>query len=242
MSEERDYEKEALADGWNPDFDGPSKKDAKTFVEDGEKISGMLKAKVGRLEERVNSLTNTNAEFAKYTERQHTKDRQENERLIGELDKVRAQAITDGDGIAAVKAEQEIRTLQTEPQVDPQKAIYDQMAQKWAADSEWYGSNKKLTAMADGIAEGIAQQGYTGAAYFKELDRQMKEMAPEEFENPKRSGAQSVEAGGNKEVADSKAHTWANLPPEDKKTANRFIKDMPGFTKEKFLDQYEWSE
>jgi len=241
MSEERDYEKEALSDGWNPDFEGAGKKDAKTFVEDGEKISGMLKAKVGRLEDRINSLTNTNAEFAKYTEKQSAKDRIENERLIGELDKVRAQAITDGDGEKAVQAERNIRTLQADiPQVDPQKAAYDEMAGQWAGSSTWYGSNKKLTGYADGIAEGIAQQGYTGQAYFKELDRQVKETFPEEFENPNRNGAQSVETGGNKEVADSKAQTWANLPAEDKKTANRFIKDMPGFTKEKYLAQYEW--
>lgn len=239
MSEERDYEKEALADGWNPDFDGPGKKDAKTFVEDGEKINGMLKSKLGRLEERIESLTTTNAEFRKYTDKQHEKDRQENERLIAELDKVRAQAITDGDGVAAVKAEQEIRGLQEE--VRPQSNNgYDELAQGWATDSTWYGKNQKLTGYADGIAENIAKQGYTGKAYFKELDRQVQETFPEEFGNPKRNAPSSVEAGGDKDVGDSKAHTWANLPAADKAVANRFIKDMPGFTKEKFLAQYEW--
>ena len=55
MSEERDYEAEAIKDGWNPNFEGEGKKDAKTFVEDGEKISGMLKNKIGHLEERIES-------------------------------------------------------------------------------------------------------------------------------------------------------------------------------------------
>jgi len=238
---DRDYEKEALADGWNPDFDGPGKKDAKTFVEDGEKISGMLKSKIGRLEDRIESMTGTFAEFQQYTDKQRDKDRKENKRLISELDVVRAQAITDGDGAAAVKAEQEIRGLQEEAPVQSTNG-YDELAQGWATDSAWYGSNKKLTGFADGIAEGIAKQGYTGKAYFKELDRQVEETFPEEFGNTKRNSAPSVESGGNREVADSKAQTWANLPAEDKAVANRFIKEMPGFTKEKYLAQYEWSE
>lgn len=239
MSEERDYEKEAIADGWNPNFDGEGKKDAQTFVEDGEKISGMLKAKIGRLEDRIDSQSHTFAEFKQYTDGQRKKDAKENERLVSELEKVKAQAITDGDGVAAVNADREIQNLQgNEQPQEPQ--VYNQMAQDWASENKWYATDQKLGRYADGIADQIVAQGYTGQAYFNELTRQVKETFPEEFENPNRQKAGSVEGGGAKEVKDSKAQTWANLPDEAKDAAKRFEKDIPGFDRKDYVANYEW--
>lgn len=40
--------------------------------------------------------------------------------------------------------------------------------------------------------------------------------------------------------ADSKAQTWANLPKEAKDAAKRFEKDIPGFTRDQFVSEYEW--
>ncbi len=239
MTEERDYEKEALADGWNPDFEGEKKLDAKTFVERGEKISGMLKAKIGRLEERVDSLTQTNAEFKQYTDKQHAKDATDKKRLVTELEVIKAEAITSGDGAAVVKAEREIKDLETPVQTSDQK-VYNQMAKSWADQNKWYENNQKLGRYADGIAEQIIAQGYRGQAYFNELTRQVKETFPEEFENPNRKKAGSVESGGAKEVNDSKAKTWANLPDEAKAAAKRFEKDIPGFERKDFIANYEW--
>jgi hypothetical protein len=240
MSDERDFESEALKDGWNPDFDGPGKKDAETFVKDGEKISGMLKAKIGRLEDRVDSLTNTNAEFKQYTDKQRSKDKAKNDQLIVELEKAKAQAITDGDGLAAVQADREISNLQDVEPDSPDEAM-KVMSQHWVVENPWYASNQKLGRFADGIADQIINQGYTGQAYFNELTRQVKETFPEEFENTNRSKAGSVETGGNQEVSDSKAHTWANLPAEAKAAAKRFESDM-GMDRKDYVASYEWEE
>ena len=239
MSEERDYEKEALADGWNPNFEGEGKVDAKTFVERGEKINGMLKGKISRLEERIDSLTQTNAEFKQYTDKQLKKEAKEKERLLSELEKARAQAITDGDGEAAVRAEKDIHDLRQNDKPVEQEA-YNKMAQQWAADNSWYASNQKLGAFADGIAERVVHEGYTGQAYFNELTRRVKEAFPEEFENPNRTKSATVESGGEKGTEDSKAHTWANLPDEAKAAAKRFEKDIPGFDRKEYLANYEW--
>lgn len=239
MTEDRDYEKEALADGWNPNFEGEGKVDAKTFVERGEKISGMLKSKIGRLEERIDSLTHTNADFKKYTDKQIAKERDEKKQLIADLEELKAKAITDGDGVAAVKADREIQDLKTEEKPDDVSA-YNQLAQNWATQNEWYGKNKKLSAFADGIVERIINQGYTGQAYFNELTREVKETFPEEFENPNRKKTGTVEDGGNKQVNDSEARTWANLPADAKAAAKRFEKDIPGFDRKEYVANYEW--
>ena len=196
MSEERDYEKEALEDGWNPNYEGENKVDAKTFVERGEKISGLLKGKIGRLEERIDSLTQTNAEFKKYTDKQIQKEHEKNQKLIQDLEALKAQAITDGDGAAAVKAEKDIQNLQQTAKPDDS---YNQLAQSWAAQNSWYATNERLGAYADGIADRIIHEGYTGQAYFNELTRRTKEAFPEEFKNPNREKAKrSIQVGRRK--------------------------------------------
>lgn len=242
MNEERDYEQEARDDGWVPqdDWKGDPEKhvDAKTFVERGEKISGILKSKIGRLEDRIDSLTQSNAEFKKYTDKQLAREHEKNEKLIADLERAKAQAITDGDGAAAVQAEKDIQSLQKEVPRDAN--AYNQLAQEWAAENPWYASNRKLGRFADGIADEIVAQGYQGKAYFNELTRQVREEFPEDFENPNRKKANVVEEGGTKEVSDSKAQTWANLPKEAKEAAKRFEKDIPGFTRDQFVSEYEW--
>lgn len=241
MSDERDYEKEALADGWNPNYEGDNKVDAKTFVERGEKINGMLKGKIGRLEERIESLTQTNAEFKQFTDKQREKDANERKKLIEELEQVRAQAITDGDGPAAIKAERDIKEIESSaPQIEPGVEEYNRIASKWAEENKWYAESPKLRIYANGLADELNAMGYFGQAYFDEMTRRVKADHPEEFENPNKLKPGTVEAGGAKEVKDSKAKTWANLPAADKAAAERFIKDIPGFTKEDYIAQYDW--
>ena len=58
--ENRNYEAEAKAQGWNPDYEGENKVDAKLFVEKGEKIAGILKSKNTRLEDRIQILESSN--------------------------------------------------------------------------------------------------------------------------------------------------------------------------------------
>ncbi len=241
MSDERDYEKEALADGWNPDFDGPSKKDAKTFVEDGEKISGMLKGKIGRLEERIDSLTQSNADFKQYTDKQINKELAKNKELIVELEKTKAQAITDGDGIKAVQADREIQDLQVQTQPENGQ-LANVEGDKWFASNDWYAKNPVLHAQADGFADQLRAQGYDdqSALFFNELTSRVKDAHPKEFGNPNRQRAGTVETEGTKEVTDSKAETWANLPADAKAAAKRFEKDIPGFSKDDYVAQYEW--
>ena len=53
---ERDYEAEAVKEGWNADYDGPNAKSAQEFVESGEKIAGIAVSKARKLEKTVEGL------------------------------------------------------------------------------------------------------------------------------------------------------------------------------------------
>jgi len=250
--EERNYEEEAVAQGYNPDYDGPNKVDAKTFVEKGEKIAaiavkdrGVLRDKVEQLEGKVESLTESNREFGKYHKKTIEAQRKANATRIGELEAELAQAVTDGDGQAYTRTRAEINDLKTElPQLSDEQAnaqAWDKLATQWVSENQWYNTNPTLATFADGLQERVVAEGYNGQAYFTELTRRVKEAFPDDFKNPNRSNANSVEDGGQISTGDSKEHTYANLPADAKKACDGFVKE--GFmTREDYVAEYEFEE
>ena len=249
MSEhEIDYESEASKQGWRPqdEWKGPPEqwKDAKQFVEDGKNILPLVQKKASDLEhkveeltQRVESLTHSNAELNKMSQRQIEKEKNEKESLRAELAEMRKKAITEGDGDAFERADKQIRELDDDPTMP--EAPLPPGGKEFLERNPWFDTNEDLTAYANGIADKIANKGFTGAAYFAELERRVKARFPEEFENPKKKEPSTVEDGGQREVSEGK-RTFENLPPEAKAAFKQFEKDIPGFTKEQYLEQYEW--
>ena len=247
---DRDYEAEARSEGWVPldEWKGdPEKhKSAEQFVEDGEKITGILKSKVERyaaktedLEKRVEELLETNKQFGEFTKKAQERERKEKENLIKELQQVRAQAITDGDGDKAVKAEEDILALRESQQQKPRSDGIDPLGQDWLKSNDWYEKDDTLSAYADGIAERIINEGYRGKAYYDELTRRTKTAFPQKFENGNRKKPASVEEGHESDTG-SKDRTFADLPKEARDMFKKFERDIPGFTKDMYLAQYEW--
>lgn len=241
MSEERDWEVEARSGGWVPEPDGVSEEkrvDAKTFVERGEKIAGVMKSKVERLESKIDELSKGNADFQKYHQQTLEKEKKKSQERIAQLESERAEAITEGDGTRFTKVDKELTELRSESKEEMQKL--NPLAEKWVEENAWYNSNQKLSAFADGIAEKVIAEGYTGKAYFNELTRRTKETFPEEFKNPARSNASSVETDTERQTDDPKPKSWGSLPKADQEQCLKFVKNIPGFTKEQFLTEYDW--
>ena len=239
---DRDYEAEATKDGWRPkeEFNGPEEKwvDAKQFVENGENINGILKNKLERVEAQVATLQTSNREFREYHEATLDKEKRRTQEAIADLEARRQQAVTDGDGQAFTETDRQINELRTpEPQ---QPTGIDPLAQQWVDTNQWYTTNQKLKRYADGLADEIRGQGIEGAAYFSELTRRVREDFPEEFSNTHRAQPSSVETGGAREGSDPKPHSYDSLPAEDKVMCDKFVRDIPDFTKEQFLSEYDW--
>jgi len=244
MSEEVNYEQEARKEGWVPQDEwkgDPDKwKPAERFVEDGKNINGILRSKVDRLEDRVNQLLDSNKQLNEFSQRTIEKERREKEGLIEELKSARKQAITDGDGDAYERASDQIQSLQEDLRPAPEKL--DPEAQAWLSNNSWYESNRKLHAFADGVADQLIASGYTpgSKAYFDELTNQVKETFPEEFENKNRGGAATVETPGKASGKDSNDKTFDNLPPEAKAQYEIFKRDIPEFSKDDYVANYDW--
>jgi len=246
MTEEnRDWEQEAREQGWKPlsEFKGPEDKwtDPRTFVEKGEKISGILKSRLDRQEREIADLRNANKEFGEYQKRLRERDRQKAEQRIAELEAARAQAVTNGDGTEFTRLDREIRQEQVNMESPPANGTgySPDVEARWIQENPWYGQDKALTAFADGVTGMVEAEGYQGQARLDEIARRTKETFPDRFENPNRKGANSVDEGGEMESVDRNARTFENLPPDAKAAAKRF--EAQGLTTlDDYVKNYEW--
>jgi len=240
--EERDYEALASEQGWNKDFE-PNKVSAQVFVERGEQIAGILKSKNAKLEDRINRLEQTNKKFGEHFTQTIEAQRKKSAETIRDLEAKVAQAITDGDGQEYTRASREIESIKSETPVQTDDAgSWSELSQGWVRENPWYNESRKLGRFADGIAEELVAQGYRGEAYFSELTKQVKAEFPEDFKNPNRESANSVEAGGQRVTKDSKEHTYANLPADAKAACKDFIKSGIFANKEDYVNTYEWED
>ena len=80
----------------------------------------------------------------------------------------------------APKQEKEVEI----PQPQPQNAIKDPKAESWAANNEWFGSDKVMTNVAYAIHEDLVNQGVDPRTdyYYTEIDKRMRENLPHKFQ------------------------------------------------------------
>jgi hypothetical protein len=245
MSEERDYEAEARKEGWKPkeEWNGPEEKhvDAKTFVERGESILPIVNSKLRRVEERLAAAESANKKFGEYHKKTLAKEKQNHETKIAQLEAKLEKAVTDGDGDTFTRTNRELNNLRQSPPDEPTDASeYNALVQQWVSENDWYTKDPKLGAYADGIAERIQAEGYSGRAYFKELTKRVKDDFPEKFENPNRKKPNGVEDGGERGT-NPKAKSYASLPADAKKACDEFVSQ--GFmTREDYIKTYDWEE
>ena len=218
MNEERNYETEAQQEGWRPqeEWGGDPEQwvDAKTFVERGEKIAGILKKKVDTLEKRLDAAENANRKFGEYHKKTIQKERETAEKQIERMKEMLAEAIEQGDGQAFNMLNDRISQAQREmPQPDFETS-FDDVTEKWLSENEWYRTDPVLATFADGAADRIRAQGYAGQAYFNELTRVVKETFPDKFGNPNRRKPSNVDAGSPDIEYEAKPRTYEALPKE----------------------------
>ncbi len=252
MTEERDYVAEATAQGWDENYEGENKVDAQVFVEKGEKIAAIAQSQRNKaqaenalLADRIAKLESANKEFGEYKDAQLARSEARNKDLLNELSLRRDKEAAADDLAAFSKTTYEMEQVRENLNVAPPRPtnggnepnpLYD----AWLINNDWYNTDPKLRAIADGIEGKIGQSGYSGQAYYDEVTRQVKAMSPDSFGNKKRSGTTEVELGGELETKPaSDAHVYDNLPPDAKAACDKFIASGHT-TKESYCATYEW--
>lgn len=248
---ERDFESEAKAEGWVPKeaFKGDSTKwvDAETFVKRGEEILPIVNAKNRKLVETVDGLRKEiddlklgNSQFREFHEKSIAKERQERDAAIAQLETIRKKAVTDGDGEAFDRADKRIQELRAQPARQPNGLNDVQRA--WLADNTWYQTDRTLKALADGLSDDLARarpELVGKREFLDELTKLVKAEMPHKFENPNRQRT-TVENAPPNGGGGGKGKTYENLPADAKSACDRFVRTIPGFTKEQYVSQYEW--
>lgn len=249
QSAEPSYEDRALAMGWTPktQFKGDPEKwvDAETFVKRGEEFLPFLKANNRRLEQ---ALEKANAKIAsldkavrgsiehisKAEQRAYTRARAD---LEAELE----QAAAAGDAETVKAVTKDIVALEKEVSAKPEKDEPDtppEMAE-WLEANPWFGKDRAMTAACQAIANDVFEEGYTGKAQLREVDKRIRAEFPHKFEkpeNPNRKAPAAVEGFGS--TPRPRGKSYSDLPPEAKQMCDEFCRDIKGMTREKYVREY----
>ncbi len=252
MAEDRDWVAEATAQGWDENYEGENKVDAQVFVEKGERIAAIAQSQRNkaqaenvRLEGRLAKLEQANEDFGKYKDEQLARSEARNKDLLAELSRRRSQAVADNDGEAFHKADREYEEVRdnmnaSSPQQSNGGEQSDPLFDAWRINNDWFDTDPVLRTHAYGLNAEIANEGYQGPAFYRELTKRVENAFPDKFKNKRRAGTTGVEPGGELETKpDSTAHTYENLPPDAKAACDRFIASGHT-TKESYCKSYDW--
>ena len=157
------------------------------------------------------------------------------------------EAVESGDTVAFDAAQQEADALvkETEKPAEVRRVNPDELPayKAWHAKNAWYNTDLKLTREANAIGPEISRiYGLTPEmpAFYDKITEQLKEEFPDKFENPNRKRADAVEEGGGGNAKGGK--TAADLPAEDRKIGERFVKqglfkDLKAYAKDYWQEE-----
>ncbi len=216
--------------------------DAQTYVDRGEEILPVLRSNNRKLTDEVVSLRtqlretqaaiedlkNFNTEIAKTNAKAREKE------LLSQISEARSAGNTEVEieltnQLTDLKAE--IKTAASKPVVKPVSTETPQLTPEmktWMGENPWFGTDKRKTGYAFGVAEELKANGLTpGTKPF--YDAMDTELAKQFNPNPRRREPSKVEGGSSNSGSsgDPDAKTFADLPQDAKdaceKQAAKFV-------------------
>ena len=258
---------EAESQGWVPKerFRGNEADwvDADVFVKRGREILPILRKNNENLVKDLNATKEQLKEFRQAAEEFKQFQRETYERKINEYElriqdikESRAQAISDGDGqkVNALddaldlakeeykEAKQAVKDADVVKAPEPVQAEIDPGLQAWLDRNTWFGEDKRMTAVVNGIGESLRVEFpmLKGQPFLDKLDEVLAEEFPNKF-GKKQSIRSRVESGsGRQSRGSSNAQSYDNLPPEAKSACDRFVKQKL-MTREQYVADFDWN-
>jgi len=262
---------EAESQGWVPKerFRGNENDwvDAETFVKRGREILPILRKNnenlikdLNQTKEQLKEFREAAEEFKRFQRESYERKATDYERRIQEIKDSRAQAITDGDGqkVNALddaldeakesfrEAKQAVKDVVStkEPVATETAATIDPSLQLWLDRNNWFGEDRRMTSIANGIGESLRLEfpGLKGQPFLDKLDEVLAEEFPNKFGGSKKNvSASRVESGsGRQSRSGSNAQSYDNLPPTAKDACDRFVKQKL-MTREQYVQDYDWN-
>lgn len=227
--------------------------EANKFVERGENELPIMRerlkhsdANVKKLLSKVNNMEQTFAEFQKYTKENKQK---EIDRAIKNLTEKQRVAVEESDTDKFDSLEKEKNDLlqeqlsDTTPQANATEQAMNAEIDEWIADgNEWFVNDPELSEYAVSMSSYLVKTKphLTGRAYYDELKKEVVAKFPDKFGKQQKVVPNIVEGGTDQSPPPKGKRTYANLPADAKATCDKFIATIPGFTKEEYLENYDW--
>lgn len=239
MSEEQqNVEEKAKVQGWNPDYDGPNRKTAEQFLEDGEKIAPVVAERNKKLMEDIASLKQDIKELSdqQFKVIAEAKQKGYND-AMRELEEKQIEAVEEQD-VEKFKALEEEKKKLKRPDIkktNPEQKI-DPDFTEWHKENTWYraGSQDPISIAADAYGGFLvnSRPDLKGKDFYKEVEKHIKTIFPDQFGKPD----SKIEIGhsGSKK---SKDKTFDNLPPEAQKACKMQEKKF-GIKREEYVKEY----
>lgn len=241
---EANAEAEALAMGWKPkdQYKGPDDKfvSAAEYVERGKTIMPFLRKELVRRDREIEGLKKAVATSIQHISRA---DQRAYAKAKADLEAELAQYAKAGDAESVKAVTDDLIALEKDALAKPAASADDTPPEfkVWLEENPWYGKDAALSAACDAIGQQVFDEGYIGKAQIKEVDARLRAEFPHKFAkpvNPNRQAAMAVEVGGSAPRKSGKS--FADLPAEAKQMCDEFCRDIKGFTREKFLKDYQW--
>lgn len=242
-------EDRARAMGWKDDPEtrealGDKFTDAEAFVKRGEEILPILQANNRKLEK---ALADSNkktekleATLQRFAVHHDATEQRAYAKAVKDVQARIDAAAALGDVSAVREATDELVELNTTakagdaPAAPPANPDFD----AWKADNPWWDTDAEMQAIAVAIAEKANEDGFKGKAQIAEVDRRLKARFPSLGKNPNRELPGSVEGAGQARRTSGKS--FSDLPAEAKAMCDDFVKRIPGYTREKYVKEYQW--
>lgn len=256
--QENEVESRAKRLGWVPkdEFKGDPERhrSAEEFLERGQNLLPILQRDNERLHRTVDRLekrmTEQLAVFSEFQQHSEKAEERAYKRAKAELEAKRDAAIQSADVDGARQAQRELDALtEDKPAPKPEarreeKPAVDPVFASWMDENPWFNKDPELHGAAVKIYGVLEREkpGVAAAELLAETRRRIVAKFPEEFGiNPRREGAASVaEPNGGTAPPKKKGKTYEDLPADAKKACDRFVKTIPGYTREKYVKDYEW--
>ena len=257
---------EASSQGWVPKerFRGNESDwvDADVFVKRGREIMPILRKNnenlmkdLNQTREQLKEFREAADEFKKFQKDNYERKVNEYEKRIQDLKDNRAQAISEGDGqrVNALddaldeakegfkEAKAAVKTAEKTPAA-PAPTTIDPSLQVWIDKNDWFGQDRRMTAVANGIGESIRAEfpDLKGQPFLDKLDEVLSEEFPAKFGAKKGSRTSPVESGsGRQSRGSSNAQSYDNLPPDAKAACDKFVKQKL-MTRDEYVKSYSW--
>lgn len=242
-------EAEARRAGWRPkeEYQGDPAKwvEASEFNRRGREHVPILRDKVKRLEGRVQELLDANRQFGEFQKSARDAERK---RLQGEIENLKAQqlnAVQAGDTQTYLATEQQIKArTEAIPKDEPPAPVQPTLpveVREFVEQNPWMDTDPAMRRKAVALHQAQLSDPDDHRPLnekLAEVGNEMRRLYPHKFGNPNRVRPAAVDGGAAITPVKSSRRGYSDLPAEAKAACDKYVKTIPGYSREKYLADY----